>query len=331
MSGRSRRHEADEVESGQGHRGRAAVLGIGGLGSHLVRRLAADGWEVLAVDLRTGFTADVPVEARTALADIRDADEMTALLQSFRPDVVVNTAAVSADTARRLPNLAVDVNVLGAASVARSAARSGAGLFVLVSCATVYGGGLAAGPDERVPPAPADLHSGSKAAAESISMAVARQAGMAHLVVRPPALYGHRERSPDTLGWALWRAARDATTSRVAAMPAPVSAGLEVLHVADAARAVGQLVQVEAQLPEVVNVGAGRIWPASELIEAAQLAFPDTQWVAQPWESLAVRIPLDVRLMRGLVGFEPAVDLVEGLRGLGLDRPARRDESGPEA
>ena len=318
MTGNQRRHQAGEVESGTRGRGRAAVLGVGGLGSHLVGLLAADGWEVLAVDLRTGFSADVPAGARTALADVRDSDELSALFQSFRPDVVVNTAAVSADTARRLPTLAVDVNVLGAASAARAAVRSGTRLFALVSCASVYGSELAAGPDELVPPVPLDLHAGSKAAAESVSAAVARQGDMRHLVVRLPALYGERERTPDTIGWALWRAARDASTNRIAAVPVPDAGELEILHAVDAARALGLLVQTSVPLPQVVNIGAGRTWDARELVDAAGQAFPDTQWVEQPWQNVGVGKPLDIDLLRNLVGFEATVSLVDGLRSLGV-------------
>jgi nucleoside-diphosphate-sugar epimerase len=319
MTGNQRSHQAGEAKSGTQPRGRAAVLGVGGLGSHLVGRLAADGWQVLAVDLRTGFSADVPGSARTALADVRDSDELSALFQSFRPDLVVNTAAVSADTARRLPTLAVDVNVLGAASAARAAVRSRARLFVLVSCASVYGSELAAGPDELVPPVPLDLHAGSKAAAESVSAAVARQGEMRHLVVRLPALYGQRERTPETIGWALWRAARDASTNRIASVPVPDTGELEVLHAADAAGALGLLVQAAVPLPQVVNVGAGRTWDARALVDAAGQAFPNTQWVEQPWQNVGVGKPLDIDLVRNLVGFEAAISLVDGLRSLGVE------------
>jgi nucleoside-diphosphate-sugar epimerase len=150
---------------------------------------------------------------------------------------------------------------------------------------------------------------------------VARQAGMGHLVVRPPALYGDRERSPDTLGWALWRAARDASTNRIAAIPVPATGALELLHTADAARAVGLLVQTSAPLPQVANIGAGRTWDARELVDAAGKAFPDTQWVEQPWENVGVGKPLDIGVLRDLVDFEPATGIVEGLRSLGLEPP----------
>ena len=322
-------------------RRRVAVLGVGGLGAQLVGLLDADGWEVLAVDLRTGFSAELPGQVHSALADVRDADELTGLFQSFRPDVVVNSAAVSADTARRTPSLAVDVNVLGAAMAARAAVRADAGLLVLASCATVYGTRLAGGPDESVLPAPADLHAGTKLAAESISAAMARQAGMAHLVVRPAAMYGERERTPGTLGWALWRAARDASTQRSAGIPAPATGELEMVHVSDAAHAIRLLIRAAGVsrpgrngqtgqagragraapagggLPPVVNVGAGRTWSAGELVDAAREAFPDTRWAQQPWEDPGVHRPLDLRLLRELVDFRPAISLVSGLRELG--------------
>jgi len=314
------------VTAGPPQGARATVLGVGGLGRQLITGLAADEWGLLAVDLRTGLSTDLPPRVRTALADIRDADELTGLFQSFRPDVVVNTAAVSADTARRQPNLAVDVNVLGAASVARAAVRSGAALLVLISCASVYGRGLADGPGEATQPAPTDLHSGSNAAAESISAAVARQGGIDHLVVRLPALYGDRERTPGTLGWALWRAARDAVTNRVAGVPVPDTDAVELLHVTDAADALARLVRAVGRspgappAPQVLNVGADRIWTADQLIQAARAAFPETHWVRQAWEGPGVRRPLDTSALRALVDFAPAVDLPAALRRLAQDR-----------
>ena len=291
--------------------------------------LAADGWSLLAVDLRTGLRADVPDGAWSALADVRDSDELTGLFQSFGPQVVVNTAAVSAETARRDPRLAVDVNVLGAASVARAAVQAEAGLLMLTSCAAVYGPELVSGPAEVVPPAPTDLHSGSKAAAESISAAVARQGDVGHVAVRLPALYGEGERIPGTLGWALWRAARDAVTNRIASVPTADPGGLELLHVTDAGQALALLARAAvdgtscgATLPHVVNVGAGRIWTADELEAAAREAFPDTQWVRQRWDEPGVRLALDTSVLRELVGFAPTVDLSVALRRLAADGPA---------
>ena len=74
--------------------GRAFVLGASsGLGAHLARRLAEEGWEVLGTGRRT--EADLPGAVRYLRADLEvDADraEVAAQLHDTSPDLIVHSA-----------------------------------------------------------------------------------------------------------------------------------------------------------------------------------------------------------------------------------------------
>ena len=84
----------------------------------------------------------------------------------------------------------------GAESVARAAGRAGVGRLVLVSSLSVTGPSRAGHPvDEGSGPGPVTVYGRSKKAGED----AVRAAGVPHTIVRPPAVYGPRDRAFLTL------------------------------------------------------------------------------------------------------------------------------------
>lgn len=141
------------------------VGGSGFLGGELVRQARAAGHDVAATHLTRPGDAD-GVEWRPL--DVRRRDEVAALADDVRPDVVVNAAYRQSDWA---------ITADGAAHVALAAAATGARL-VHVSSDAVFSG-AAVHYDETCEPDPVNAYGAAKAAAETAVKAIAPRAVIA--------------------------------------------------------------------------------------------------------------------------------------------------------
>jgi UDP-glucose 4-epimerase len=120
---------------------RALVTGgCGFIGSHLVRRLLADGHDVTIIDdLTTGTRHNVDgLEARLVYASIEDRAALREALEGV--EVVYHLAAmVSVPMSLKRPATCLRTNVVGTAGVLEEALSSGASTVVFASSAAVYG------------------------------------------------------------------------------------------------------------------------------------------------------------------------------------------------
>jgi FlaA1/EpsC-like NDP-sugar epimerase len=166
------------------------ITGAGGsIGSELCRQVAHGNPKHLvllghgensifdiASELRLRF---VGVTVQTIIADIRDRERITRVLNAVRPDVVFHAAAH-----KHVPLMeenigeAISNNVLGTRNVVEAAAAAGTGRLVLVST------------DKAV--APSNVMGASKRVAEMIVRDVARRTGHAYVVVRFGNVLGSR-------------------------------------------------------------------------------------------------------------------------------------------
>ena len=99
--------------------------GFGLVGSQTVRRLAADGHQVIATDLGTETQRKVasalPVGVEARWADLTDAAEVDRLVAETSPTVVIHLAAVIPPVIYHQPELARRVNVDATAELLRAA------------------------------------------------------------------------------------------------------------------------------------------------------------------------------------------------------------------
>lgn len=153
------------------------LLGKNGqVGWELQRALAPLG-EVVALDRRS-----------SPAADLSQPESLAALVQSVRPDVIVNAAAHTAvDKAESEPDLARAVNTTAPAVLAREAAALGAWL-VHYSTDYVFDGSGTAPWTENAPVAPLSVYGHSKADGE----AAIRLSGCKHLIFRTSWVYAAR-------------------------------------------------------------------------------------------------------------------------------------------
>jgi nucleoside-diphosphate-sugar epimerase len=169
---------------------RAFITGASGfIGGRLVRRLAADGWTVVALDL----TAPVPpVPGVESLAgDVRDPGPWKKALAGT--DVLFHLAA-ALGASRLSEEGFLKINAGGTKAVLGAAREAGVSRTVCVSSAGVIGaicpGAVA---DEGTPPNPQNAYDRSKLAGERIALEFAKN-GMEIAVVRPGWAYGPGDR-----------------------------------------------------------------------------------------------------------------------------------------
>lgn len=167
---------------------KAAVTGASGfVGGHLAERLLARG-DAVACLARNAVSVAGLREAgcRIVSGDLHDAAALRALVQGAEAVFHVAGAVAARDEAAFLR-----VNRDGTAHVAAACRAAGVGRLVYVSSLAAVGPARPGCPlDEAAVPRPVTPYGRSKLAGEE----VLRAAGVPFTVVRPPAVYGPRDR-----------------------------------------------------------------------------------------------------------------------------------------
>jgi dTDP-4-dehydrorhamnose reductase len=234
--------------------------GTGFLGVHVVLQAVAQGWSVFAAGRNVPILAGVAPEARRVESDLLLPDRARELVESVRPDALVNCAALSrvADCERE-PDRARRANAWLAGEVAAACAAAGV-RCVQVSTDLVFGarrappGGFRE--DEAV--APVSVYGRTKADGESAVLTA--HAGA--LVVRLPLLFG------DSFGRAL--GASDSVRAAVARGERPMLFTDEWRTPLDVADAAGALVELACSShATVLHVAGPERWNRCELARIA--------------------------------------------------------------
>ena len=141
---------------------------------------------MLGSTIVTDWTSEDLVAADAAEADIRDIDQLRALVSQARPDWIVLTAAYTdVDGSENNPQLAFAVNGAGAGNVARIASEFRARLL-FVSTDYVFDGNSTRPYEPDDAPSPLNVYGASKKAGEAAVQSLARH----WCIVRTSWLFG---------------------------------------------------------------------------------------------------------------------------------------------
>lgn len=292
---------------------RVLVTGSSGfVGSHLVRRLVADGHEVTGLDQAPQRR---PFEGfRDVRADIRDEVAVTRLLQEVRPEVVFHLAAqVSVSVSMREPRLDIETNVLATVLLANAAAAAGTRRFVFTSS----GGAMFGQPPhvpatEETPVAPRSFYGASKVAAERYLAIIEAETGMSVASVRPSNIYGPWQDPHGEAGVVAIFAQRMLRGQDVTIF-APGTDTRDYVYVADVVEA--QVAAAMAPQGAMCLIGTGVETSTRQIFDvlAAHCGYerPPVMGPRRPGD--IERIALDTTRARELWGWAPRVALDEGL------------------
>jgi dTDP-alpha-D-glucuronic acid decarboxylase len=294
--------------------------GSGFIGSHLVEYLLARGDEVTVLDAAP--PAGLPPGPRYVTGDVRDAGQVAGVITQD-VDIVYHLAAVvGVDQYLARPLDVIDINFSGTRTVLAQCARAGA-RAVVASTSEVFGKHPAVpwreDGDRLLGPTTADrwAYSSSKALAEHLTFAFARQHGLDAVVVRYFNVYGPRQRPAYIVSRSVHRVLNGLP-------PVVYDSGRQTrcfTYVGDAVEGTVLAGTIPSATGDVFNLGgteettaAAAIALISELAGSGAAARPvDTAVALGPaYEDLLRRVP-DTSKARSQLGWTCQTSLPDGL------------------
>ncbi len=272
---------------------RALVTGANGfIGSHLAEELLRRGVSVRALVRRSADLRFVPPGAERVVGDVTDPLSLPPAVAGV--DVVYHVAGLIASFRRQA---FAEVNAGGTRGLVLACRKAAPGLrrFVLVSSLAAAGPSRSGRPvREDDPPRPVSEYGRSKLLAERLAFDAA--AGLPVTVVRPPVVYGPRDRG--MLEFFRMAAAGFAPVFRPEKY-------YSLIHCADLVRGIADAGAAEGAAGRVYHLAEGKAWSAGALLGE----------IASAVGGRVRRVPVPEPLLRFLGPAADRVVLDLGLRG----------------
>ncbi|MFD5179377.1 NAD-dependent epimerase/dehydratase family protein [Nocardia sp. NPDC058379] len=168
--------------------------GAGFIGSHLYDRLVQDGHHVTVIDnLSSGDKARIP-DSALRIADIRDPEQMTAIITTERPEVIFHLAAqISVRHSVTDPRTDAETNILGTINLLTPAHDIGATIVMASTGGAMYGDGVPMPTPEGELPQTAAPYGISKYGAEQYLQLFNRLYRTNHVALRLGNVFGPRQ------------------------------------------------------------------------------------------------------------------------------------------
>jgi dTDP-glucose 4,6-dehydratase len=300
-------------------RPRAVVTGGAGfLGSHLCERLLAEGYEVLCLDdLSTGAAVNVAHLAEAGAFRLVRTDVTDRMHVVGDVDAVLHFASPASPVDYlRLPIETLRVGSVGTLH-ALELAREKKARFLLASTSEAYGDPQVHPQPETYwghvnPVGPRGVYDEAKRFAEATTMAYRRARGVDTAIVRIFNTHGPRMRPDD--GRAVPTFVRQALAGEPLTVAGDGSQTRSIQYVDDLVA--GCLAMLGSTLAGPVNIGNPQevsILELARLVRGLTGSASPVVHVPRPEDDPTVRRP-DITLAREQLGWEPRVDLAEGLR-----------------
>jgi UDP-glucose 4-epimerase len=299
------------------------VTGAAGfLGSHVVAQLLSREIPVIGVDnLSTGkwqFLTPFATNPKFKFVceDIRHEAALVDLCRKEMPSTVVHLAALHfIPAAMRDPSLTVSLNVHGTQCVLSAARAAQVSRFWFASTADVYKP-IVAPHSETGEVAPFNIYGLTKWIGEKLLQLESDARPEAQFVIgRLFNLYGPHETNPHILPEIISQI-RKSNVLRLGS----TSPKRDLVPVADAARAVIEMVEKSTPGVSIANVGTGVSVTMQEVVEhIADLTGKPLKIETDPSKLRPVERPhlqADVTRLRAMIGWSPHSDLSRGLRDL---------------
>jgi UDP-glucose 4-epimerase len=289
--------------------------GAGFIGSHVVDLLIANGYKTVVIDnLSTGSIANLNPKATFYKADIRDSTIST-IFEREKPEYVCHHAArICLGTSKDQVVGGADANILGSINLIENARRTNVKLFLFASSGQdVYGEPMYLPCDEVHPARPSCPNGVSKHNIEQYLNLYHQSHEINYVVIRYPNIYGPRQRLNET-------------TCLFPPLITKMLCGVQVVidqkndpredyvYVTDCAKANLLFIENEARTG-IYNLGAGHSIPISTIITFLKelIDYPYTPVMNLMIESKTRDIFLDARKIQREFGWQPKVDLLEGV------------------
>jgi nucleoside-diphosphate-sugar epimerase len=306
---------------------KVCVTGAAGfIGGHLAETLLKQGHEVVGLDdFSSGKRENAALLSQHAgfsLVEGSIADPKAVERAVSGAMWVFHLAAIpSVPLSMAEPERTNDVNVGGTVNVLQAALRTGAKRVVLACSCAAYGDGPEQPKHELLPPVPMSPYAAQKIACELYAQTWTTAYGLPCVALRFFNVYGPRQDPKSEYAAAIPR-----FTTRLLAGQKPIVFGdglqtRDFVHVSDVVRINLLAATSEKAVGQVINVASGRSVSLVELIgeirkavgpEAAHLEIEHQAPRAGDLRASSA----DISRARSLLGYEPRVQLAEGLAGV---------------
>lgn len=310
----------------RGWEGRSVVVtGAGGfIGSHLAETLTRDGARVRAFirysshgqhGLLEELSPELAGEIEVVAGDLKDPDAVRKLVDGA--EVVFHLGALIAIPYSYVhPMDFVQTNVVGTTHVLNACRDAEVQRLVVTSTSEVYGTARYAPIDTDHPMTPQSPYSASKIASDMVSLSYHYAFGLPVAVLRPFNTYGPRQSLraviPTIISQALTRDRIELgslTPTRDLTFVSDTVDGF--LRIADADEAVGRVIAI-GQGGEISVCDLARL--VLEVLGKEHLPIVEDPGRIRPETSEVYRLIADNGPARELLGWEPRVELAEGIR-----------------
>jgi nucleoside-diphosphate-sugar epimerase len=215
----------------------------------------------------------------------------------------------------RHPREFVSANVVGTLNVLEAARRSEAVRIVHTSTSEVYGTAQTVPIDEEHPLHPQSPYAASKVGADELALSFQRSFGTPISIVRPFNTYGPRQSARAVIPTIVSQA-----LSRDVIELGAIEPTRDFLYVEDTVRGLLRAAEADGAVGEVINLGTGTEVSIREVAERVLRVVDRDLPIAldedrlRPADSEVERLIADTTKAGRLLGWEPSVDLDEGLR-----------------
>lgn len=290
--------------------------GAGFLGIALSNRLASDGHQVRVIDdLSAGDPTRLDERVLFTRGDVADRPKLWTLLQDV--DCVYHLAArVQVSESILYPREYNQVNVGGTVSVMEAMRDAGVSRVVFASSGAVYGEQAHQPVREDQPPNPQSPYAVSKLAAEYYVRTIGALWGIETVILRIFNAYGPGQNLPPSHPPVVPRFMHQALRGGSVVIFGGGAQTRDFAYVDDVVEAMVAAATASDVDRRTINVGSGETTSINELAAlAAEVTGQEVEVIHSPAESGGVsRLCADITLARRLLGYEPQVNLREGLR-----------------
>jgi len=294
----------------------------GFIGSHLTEMLVAKGYQVKALSQYNSFNnwgwledINCKDQIEVLTGDIRDPHYCKHITTDV--DIIFHLAALIAIPYSYVaPDSYVDTNIKGTLNICQAAKENGNIRIIHTSTSEVYGTAQYVPIDEKHPLQPQSPYSATKIAADAMAMSFYNAFELPVTIARPFNTYGPRQSARAVIPTIITQIANGMKEIKLG----DVSPTRDFNYVEDTCRGFLALAESDGSIGQTVNIGSNfEISVGDTLNIIKELMDSDVEFVTdeqriRPEKSEVFRLWCDNTQIEKLTGFQPQVDIREGLQ-----------------